>query len=171
VLQGAVTLGAMIGPMILIGVFRPKWAVGLVFVQLVVGTTFVGASFVILWTVATANPYRKEQSATAQGKELGRTKVVGVTKKNSDGQDRQDIVAGLDEGDWLSLVREPENPRDPNAIAVRTTNGDQVGYLSRDKAKELAKLADKNGDLKAVILDITGGGKGQSLGVNIAISR
>jgi len=39
------------------------------------------------------------------------------------------------------LAREPDNPHDNDAIAVLTTNGDIVGYLSRDDARRLQPAA------------------------------
>ncbi len=42
------------------------------------------------------------------------TKIVGVSFEG-----RQDLVAGLQLGHELTLERQPENPYDPNAIAVR----------------------------------------------------
>jgi len=57
--------------------------------------------------------------------------VVGVTFKNRDGSSRQEAIKGLQEGEAILLRREPDNPHDPNAIAVDTRDGDQIGYLPR----------------------------------------
>lgn len=64
-------------------------------------------------------------------------KVAGVTWPNPDGSSRQEIAATLVERDELSLMAEPENAFDANAIAVHSPDGDQVGYLEGRLAREL----------------------------------
>lgn len=39
----------------------------------------------------------------------------------------------------VHLVPEPENPNDPNAVAVKTERNATIGYLSRDVAKSYQK--------------------------------
>jgi hypothetical protein len=60
--------------------------------------------------------------------------VAGVSFRAEDVRDKS-----FDPGARLSLVREPENEHDPNAVAVwneeRTL---QAGYIPRDVAPELA---------------------------------
>ena len=71
------------------------------------------------------------------------TKVAGVTFNNtgSNTENRQRIIAellrkgSLEENAGLDLVREPENPYDPNAIAVIAPDGRQVGFLPQDVAQ------------------------------------
>lgn len=49
----------------------------------------------------------------------------------------------LDEGAWLRMEREPNNPHDTNAIQVLTKNGAQmIGYVAREKAEFLAPFMD-----------------------------
>jgi hypothetical protein len=48
--------------------------------------------------------------------------------------DRQAVLLGVNNGDRLDLVPEPDNPHDRNAISVRTSNGDSVGYVPREQA-------------------------------------
>lgn len=90
--------------------------------------------------------------------------------KNDDGSSRQAFLKTCSSGDPLVLKREPKNKYDRNAIAVfRGT--DQLGYLSKEVAGELAKLMDTGKELTAEILEITGGEKGKpTLGCNIQIS-
>lgn len=45
-------------------------------------------------------------------------------------------------GMLVQLVREPDNPADPNAIAVRDTTGRRIGYLPREIAEQYAGLID-----------------------------
>src|SRR5689334_9444893 len=63
---------------------------------------------------ANARTYLSTDPYAAIGDASGfNTKIVGVTFEG-----RQDLVAGVRPGERLVLVREPENPKDPNAIAV-----------------------------------------------------
>jgi superfamily II DNA or RNA helicase len=81
------------------------------------------------------------------------TKVKGVT---FDG--RQAVVAQLTEGETVWLIREPTNPHDPNAIRVERKNGEQIGYIDKHLAANLAPKFDKNGEsVAATITEITGG--------------
>ena len=51
----------------------------------------------------------------------------------------------------IKLVREPDNPHDPHAIAVYARRGKNLaGYVPRGYAKRLAKLMDAGKDLVAV---------------------
>jgi hypothetical protein len=97
------------------------------------------------------------------------TKVVGITKPNEDGTDRQEI---LDRWRRLRLVRDPANLYDKNAIRICLSTGEQIGFLSADVASELAKKIDKGKVIDAVIHEITGGEEGkESLGCNIKIMQ
>ena len=62
-------------------------------------------------------------------------KVVGVSKKNRDGTSRQEIISRCRQWERLCFRPEPENPVDPNAIAVCRSNGEQIGYLNADLAE------------------------------------
>ena len=71
------------------------------------------------------------------------TKVVGVSKPNSDGTSRQAIIQReVVEGDHMQLKAEPANPHDPNAVQVCSKFGNQVGYLSRDMAEKVKPALD-----------------------------
>ena len=64
------------------------------------------------------------------------TKVVGVSKNNEDGSSRQMIIINqVEENDLLRLELEPQNPYDSNAVKVLLESGEQVGYLSQEKAR------------------------------------
>jgi hypothetical protein len=99
------------------------------------------------------------------------TKIVGVTKANSDGSDRQEIIGEtLGTGDMLDLKREPNNRYDRNAIAIYYYD-DQIGYLSANVAKELAPLMDSHWLILATVVEITGGSNDRPYGVNIEIEK
>jgi hypothetical protein len=111
------------------------------------------------------------------------TKIRGVTKENPDGANRQQIIEQYcRRGDALFLVRELNNPFDPNAIQVRRIVygdtedkhrlGEQIGYVARELAQDLAPKMDHEGFvLMAWIMNVTGGEDDASLGVNIQIEE
>ena len=43
---------------------------------------------------------------------------------------------------WFAMVREPENPKDPNAIRVALFGEFFLGYIPKDVAAQLAPLMD-----------------------------
>lgn len=93
------------------------------------------------------------------------TKVVGVTFEN-----RQEIVAGLNEGEKLNLVREPDNPYDGNAVRVENISGAQVGYLNARLARHFAPLLDRGEEYVTYVSQVTGG-RDRNYGVNIVIQK
>jgi len=93
------------------------------------------------------------------------TKVMGVS---FDG--RQDTVAGLVPGLELQLQRQPDNPHDPNAIAVHY-GALHIGFLRKQIAKHLAPLIDGGARYRARIEHVTGGKDGKNFGVNVRVER
>jgi HIRAN domain len=57
----------------------------------------------------------------------------------------------VEPGQRLELRRDPDNPHDPNAIAVHAGAG-QVGWVPRELAAELAPQLDEGETLSAVVL-------------------
>ena len=101
------------------------------------------------------------------------SKVVGVTKRNADGSDRQRVIKRCRTGERLELVRDRENRYDRNAVQVCRQNGQQLGLLSRELAEEIAPILDDGGIVEVEISDLTGGGwfSGKSRGVNLLITK
>ena len=91
-------------------------------------------------------------------------RVVGVTYGG-----RQTVVAQLQEGEQVFLVRDPNNTFDPNAIKVIRVNGQQIGFLDRNLAARLSARLDEYGQpVQAYVSSITGGFyPGSCLGVLI----
>jgi hypothetical protein len=91
------------------------------------------------------------------------TKVRGVSHENPDGTSRQKILPKCKKSEIVRLVREPDNPYDPFAIGVYREKGEQIGYISKDIAfrgpmfNDLAYHMDNDGEVKAEIIEITGG--------------
>lgn len=66
------------------------------------------------------------------------SKVVGVSKTNDDGTDRQEIIKReVAEDDLLQFELDPDNEFDPNAVKVLSKLGNQIGYLSRETAERV----------------------------------
>jgi single-stranded-DNA-specific exonuclease len=72
--------------------------------------------------------------------QLMTTRLAGVSF-----HDRQGIIAKLRVGDQVMLLREPENPHDPNAIKVVNGAGNVIGYLPSVMAAAVALLLDQHG--------------------------
>lgn len=60
--------------------------------------------------------------------------VRGVNFPNAKGPTRRFAVELQRPGDKVELRPEPKNPADPNAIAVYTADGIQMGYLPAERA-------------------------------------
>jgi len=91
-------------------------------------------------------------------------RLAGVSFGN-----RQAMIAELQPGDQLWLLREPNNSYDRNAIQVVNGEGECVGYLPRDLAALMAPLLDHDGVVwPAEVLAINDCGQyGANLGVTI----
>ncbi len=95
------------------------------------------------------------------------TKVVGVSKANADGSQRQDIIKeGVFEDDLLELRPEPDNPYDANAVAVFTKDSNQIGYLSREVAERLHNVLNGNLTVAAKVTWVSGE---KTIGVGLRI--
>jgi hypothetical protein len=93
-----------------------------------------------------------------------RTKVAGVTHRNKDRTSRQATLRKMKKAldndelfDLITLVREPDNPHDPNAIKVINEEGKQIGYIRSAVAYSLAQNMDNGTRVVASVVDIVGG--------------
>lgn len=80
--------------------------------------------------------------------------VAGVNRPSRTGGERQDEIVRLREGQQIILIREPDNPHDPDAVALFTENGKDVGYLPREIAAEIASRLDKGSPVTAQVIVI-----------------
>lgn len=94
------------------------------------------------------------------------TKLAGVTFEG-----RQEVLARLEPGTALRLVRQPDNEFDANACAVFDAHGDQLGFLNRRLAAQLAPVLDAGVAYDVEVTEVTGGEPGRSLGVNVLVTR
>lgn len=108
----------------------------------------------------------REEYAGIEDAPFFHTKLAGVT---FDG--RQELIARLEPGVPLRVVREPDNPHDPCAVALVEPYGTRVGYLNRRLAAVLAPAIDAGGDYDAEIAELTGGTEGRAYGVNVVVRR
>jgi hypothetical protein len=139
----------------------------------VVGFLVIGLAIYVFLKVSIARQEAKARATLPTTRILRswHTSVAGVTKKNRDGRSRQEVIAECRRGEDLLLLREPDNPKDPNAIKVCRLLGDQVGYISSDVASRMADEMDGGKKFSAKVSEITGGERGKrTRGVNIEIS-
>jgi single-stranded-DNA-specific exonuclease len=99
---------------------------------------------------AKSKEYLEDRYASIGGASQFHTKIAGVS---FDG--RQDTIAGLRVGIEVELVREPGNPADPNAIAVRYGML-PLGFINRGIAKHLAPQIDAGVRYRARVESLTG---------------
>lgn len=81
---------------------------------------------------------------------------------------RQAAVRKCRIGDCVDFELEPDNPFDPDAVAVYV-RGEQIGYLPRD-GWVTRVLIDQDGSVTATVLSV-GRGNASDLGVVLAVSR
>jgi hypothetical protein len=74
--------------------------------------------------------------------------VAGAGRHHADALAAEDVGPGRP----LELRRDPDNPHDPNAIAVHAAGGAQVGWVPRELAAELAPVLDAGVGVAAVVL-------------------
>lgn len=92
-------------------------------------------------------------------------KVAGVTFDN-----RQRLIRRMFVGERVSLVRDPYNPHDRNAIKVINSNGDHIGFIPKEIAVTMAGNMDSGTTFSAMVSNITGMNPGENMGVNLHIT-
>ncbi len=85
------------------------------------------------------------------------TRLSGVSFDNPDGTSRQDILRKLRAGDMAGLVRMPDHPDDPNAIAVVLRRHGVMGWIPAHIAERFADQLDSGLVGFARVIEITGG--------------
>lgn len=85
--------------------------------------------------------------------------IVGESQNAADGTPRQHILARVDPADAVTLQRQPENPYDPNAVAV-LWQGKDIGFLLREDAATIAPALDEDRPYTAQVHELRGGVKG-----------
>ena len=85
------------------------------------------------------------------------TKLAGVSHENPDGTPRQAIIAKLHPRELLVLRHDPDNPYDPNAMMVCRKSNEQIGYLNRELAAEVARRLREGCRYAVFVSSLTGG--------------
>jgi hypothetical protein len=75
--------------------------------------------------------------------------IVGVQFPNAKGMTRRFAVDLQRPGDPVELRREPKNPADPNAIAIHTAEGVQMGYVAAERAPYIGMMMTR-GEVTAI---------------------
>lgn len=89
------------------------------------------------------------------------TRVAGVSFYKSN-------VRFCAKSDPVTLTAEPDNPHDANAVVIQC-NGNKIGYLPRDLAKELSTLV-KDARVTATVSGVLGNeSAGHHLGIELAL--
>lgn len=75
--------------------------------------------------------------------------IVGIDFPNMRGPTRRFVLELQKPGDTLILRPEPHNPADPNAIAVDSVQGGQIGYIPAERAP-LIGMEIRRGEVTAI---------------------
>jgi hypothetical protein len=98
--------------------------------------------------------------------------VAGVNSMGRCGVHRQKVIANLRPGEPAYLVRECNNPHDANAVMVVRENGQDIGFLAREPAVEIAARLDAGSPVTATVVGtktLTSRGGQAVLGVDLSI--
>ena len=94
------------------------------------------------------------------------SKVVGVSFEG-----RQKYVRQTQVNEQLTLQRDYNNPYDRNAIKVINASGNQIGFISKELAENMARSIDMGIRYTVTVSSITGTNPGDTMGVNIFIQE
>ena len=96
--------------------------------------------------------------------------VVGESRSSRDGTPRQQLLVRCEPGDPVTLIRQPDNEYDANAILV-VWQGFDLGYLKRHDAAAIAPALDEARAYQANIHKIVGGSADYpSYGLKVAVA-
>lgn len=76
--------------------------------------------------------------------------VVGARYPNRDGSDRRFEILLCGAGEPVELRPEPKNKRDERAVAVYSTRGVQIGYLTAERCGRVGGLIREGREVQAV---------------------
>jgi hypothetical protein len=83
--------------------------------------------------------------------------VVGIDFPNENGTNRRSEAMMTPPGAAIDLIPEPKNKHDPNAIAVFSAQGVQLGYVSAERAPFVGLRIGRGEDVAAIFQGIDGG--------------
>lgn len=86
---------------------------------------------------------------------FGRPLLLATSVAGTPHHQPESIRFSLSEGEEVSLLREPDNPHDRNAIAVFSAMGAKLGYIPRHKNRSLARALDGGETPVAIIVHLS----------------
>lgn len=93
--------------------------------------------------------------------------VVGVAYLNKKGgSDRRFEVLLCPPGEPVDLVPEPSNPVDPQAVAVYSARGIQIGYLTAERAPWIGSMIKNGTEVQAIFQAATPAGAAIRVGLD-----
>lgn len=84
--------------------------------------------------------------------------IKGAMHDNADGSNRLFEIAMLSPGDSVELVPEPKNKHDPNAIAIYSARGYQIGYVSAERCVLIGSKLRSGADVSSIFQERTADG-------------
>lgn len=81
--------------------------------------------------------------------------IVGATHPNKRGPTRRFELAMCHRGEPVELRPEPKNPADPNAVAVYSCRGIQLGYVAAERAPRIGQIIRQGAEVVAVFQEQT----------------
>ncbi len=76
--------------------------------------------------------------------------VVGAPFPNPDGSNRHFEIRLCRPGDPVELRPEPSNKKDPRAVAVYSSRGVQIGYLSAERCGRIGAIIRSGREVQAI---------------------
>lgn len=76
--------------------------------------------------------------------------VVGARFPNRDGSDRRREILLCSPGDPVELRPEPHNEADAQAVAVLSSRGVQIGYLTAERCGRISQLLEQCREVRAI---------------------
>jgi hypothetical protein len=77
--------------------------------------------------------------------------AAGINHVGMCGVHRQKLIAKLRRGQTIHLVRMPDHPDDPNAVALFSEDGKDICFLTREVAAEIAPRLDAGSPVTATV--------------------
>lgn len=84
--------------------------------------------------------------------------IKGAMHDNTDGTNRLFEIAMLNPGDPVELVPEPKNKHDPNAIAIFSARGYQIGYVSAERCVLIGSRLGSGAEVLSIFQERTADG-------------
>jgi len=77
--------------------------------------------------------------------------ITGTNYPNADGSSREKNIGNCVEGETLFLRHTPV-PQDKNAVRIFRQNGEELGWIPRENAGQIAKLLDRGKKIEAIFV-------------------